>query len=125
MLAPPPARDAFSVGYFCMDLLRVSWGQSPSQSESAVLLEVWNTGGLMQTEAALPADSSAVLTFSGGVARCRITSCAQDDYGYLIEFSTDPGGNWFPAYSPPYLVPKPASSLPKPASSLQDEHLPG
>jgi hypothetical protein len=111
MLAPSPARYDFRVRYFCMDLLRVSWGQSASQSESAVLLEVWNTGGLMQTETALPADSSAVLTFSAGATRCRITSCAEDDYGYLIEFSTDPDGTWFPAYSPPYLVPTPASSL--------------
>lgn len=87
------------------------WEQPGDAEESIILLEVWAAGGVLQTDNARPVGSS--VTFLTGTANVpgRITACVQDDYGYVIEFSVESRGNWFPAsYRPAYLMPK--SSVP-------------
>lgn len=83
------------------------------QTGSAILLEVWDTGGLLQTDFETPPDYVVRLSYAQGTARGRVASCVKDEFGYLIEFAVDSAEAWFPeAYRPPYLAPVPSSEAP-------------
>ena len=104
LASAPPSR---SVRYCCLDMLTLAWGRSGSMTESAILLEIWDTGGLLQTDAAVQEGSAVALSSPQAVLRGRIRSCVKDDYGYLLEFVVNSGTTWFPeSYCPPYLIPK-------------------
>jgi hypothetical protein len=74
--------------------------------ESGILLEIWRTGGLIQTSVAISAGSAVDLEIAERPVRATVTCCAQDDYGFLLRLSvsSDQYGDWFPeSYRPPYL----------------------
>jgi hypothetical protein len=99
--------------YFCLDLLQAVF-EDPAHPNSpkevaATLLEVWEAGGLVQTDAEVSMGCAVSLASPGNAAAlARVKSCVRDDYGYLIEFALESGQPWFPgAYRPPYLLPVP------------------
>jgi hypothetical protein len=101
-------RDALAVDsgrYLCLDLLRVTWkAASTTLCDSAILLEVWENGGLLQTSAAIPQGSAVDLDCPHGCFRAIVNSCETDEYGNLLEIAVDPSASWFPSgYNPPYL----------------------
>ncbi len=96
--------------YLCMDTLPATFARgTPMAADVAdhvILIEVWEAGGVLQTECAPERGSRVRLSTSQGIVRGRVKSSAGDDYGYLVEFSVDPAENWFPdSYRPPYLRP--------------------
>jgi hypothetical protein len=97
--------------YECLDMFPIHWG-SPAErsinSDSGILLEIWNTGGLIQTSAALPEGSQVEMELPAGTIHGLVTGCAQDDYGFLVAVQVDSGqrDSWFPGYCPPYLRPE-------------------
>jgi hypothetical protein len=92
--------------YLCLDLLRVTWKEaSTTLCDSAILLEVWENGGLLQTSAAIQQGSAVDIASPLGSFRAIVSSCVTDDYGNLLEISVDPSASWFPSgYKPPYLL---------------------
>jgi hypothetical protein len=83
-------------------MVKLAW--DTSQTESAILLEIWNSGGLLQTDCPVPAGSSVRISSPKSTVCARIDSCNEDDYGYLLEFSVVGGGDWFPeTYRPAYV----------------------
>ncbi len=103
------AGDALAVDshrYFCLDLLRVTWKDaSTTLCDCAILLEVWENGGLLQTSAVIPQGSEVDVASPQGSFRAIVNSCQTDDYGNLLEIAIDPSASWFPSgYNPPYLL---------------------
>jgi hypothetical protein len=93
--------------YRCLDVLRVSSAESSKvYCDCAILLEIWDTGGLLQTSDAITKGSVLNLASPQGCVRAKVNSCTTDAYGCLVEITVDPASNWFPAgYNPPYLKP--------------------
>jgi hypothetical protein len=93
--------------YECLDLLPINWrpANGDQGSECGILLEVWRTGGLVQTSVAMPEGSWVELAIPGGALHGRVTRCEQDDYGFLVSVLVDRNqqGEWFPGYCPLYL----------------------
>lgn len=108
MLVSEPVGNSTRRCYQCLDLLRVKFEGRLHEEivEDAVLLEVWETGGLLQTDAeALP---GCFIDFIQPVVRGQVNFCSKDDYGYLVDFTVSLPGSWFPVgYQPPYVLPKP------------------
>jgi hypothetical protein len=92
--------------HHCLDLLRVTWSDaSTTHSECAILLEVWENGGLLQASSAIPRGSVVDLAAPNGAFCALVKSCETDEYGNLLEISVDPSASWFPeGYKPPYLL---------------------
>jgi len=90
----------------CLDLLRVSSpdGTAVPFSDCAILLEIWDFGGLMQTNVPIPENSVISMPTIGAGISAKVMSCQQDEFGYMVEVSvTDPG--WFPDnYIPSYVL---------------------
>jgi hypothetical protein len=97
--------------YSCLDVLRVSWrGASKTLCDCAILLEIWDSGGVLQTSNAIAEGSVVDVESPQGPVRARVTSCETDDYGCIVEIEVDPGESWFPAgYNPPYIRPSDAA----------------
>ena len=93
--------------FLCLDMLRVNWvsnGDSAS-AECAILMEIWDSGGILQTEKAIPMDSIVTLAAPKGPVRAKVTTCTQDSYGFLIHVTVDPSEGWFPdSYCPDHLI---------------------
>ena|SRR5579863_3046239 len=91
----------------CLDLLRVvsAPGIANPFCDCAILLEVWEVGGLLQTSVAIPLDTVISMPSVGAGLQAKVVSCQEDDYGFLIEISV-PGPGWFPeGYIPPHVMP--------------------
>jgi|ERR1700733_3400074 len=88
----------------CLDLLRVVShpGTIKQFCDCAILLEVWDLGGLLQMNLAVPKDSIIFMPSVGGGVSGKVVSFEQDDFGFLVEISVlSPG--WFPeGYFPPH-----------------------
>jgi hypothetical protein len=109
MLVAEPAPSHSSQHYLCLDMVSATF-EAPQlvKTDTAILLEVWEAGGLLHIDCEAQAGSSLRLTSSNGDLHGKVRSCVNDEYGYLVEFAVDSGDGWFPgAYRPPYLLPAP------------------
>jgi len=96
--------------YECLDLFPIHWGSSETMggnSDSGILLEIWTTGGLVQTSVPIPEGSRVDLELPAGTIQALVTGCEQDDYGFLVALliHRNQRDAWFPGYCPPYLRP--------------------
>jgi hypothetical protein len=97
--------------YDCLDLCDFSWRGTPASqlvgSESAILLEVWHSGGLFQTTNAIPKRATVLIgaASSGIQVEGLVQACRVDAYGFLVEVRILDPAHWFPGvYQPPYLT---------------------
>ena len=93
----------------CLDLLRVVSlpGTARSFCDCAILLEIWDFGGLLQTNVGIPAETDIYIPSVGHGMNAKVVSCQQDEFGFLVEISVD-GPGWFPeGYVPPHLLSEP------------------
>jgi hypothetical protein len=90
----------------CLDLFQVaaSPGTGKSFCDCAILLEVWNAGGLLQTSIAVPEGTVITIPSIGNGIQAKVVSCQRDDFGFMVEIAVcDP--QWFPAgYVPPHVL---------------------
>ena len=100
-----------SAHYLCLDMLHVSWmGASDGSCDCAILLEIWDSGGLLQTTDAIAKGSVLNVESPQGSVRAMVNSCTNDEYGCIVEITVDPSSTWFPdGYNPPYLKPRDAA----------------
>ena len=90
----------------CLDLMKVSWAgaQGSKQSDCAILLEIEPLGGLIQTTVPISCGSEITLNNGVGPVKGQVTSCEQDDYGYVVNFRIlAQGMDWYPQYVPPFM----------------------
>jgi hypothetical protein len=105
----PSSSPKIDVHYECLDVFSI---KSPSAGiedhglESGILVEIWRTGGMVQTSLAIAEGSWVELTPAGRTIAAQVTSCEQDEYGFLVSvtINQDQYDNWFPhSYCPPHL----------------------
>ncbi len=92
--------------HFCLDMMKVSWigADGLEKSDCGIILEIDPVGGLVQTTVSIPQCSEIRLDTPRGVVHGRVTSCQEDNYGYIVNLAVNErAGNWFPEYVPPYL----------------------
>jgi hypothetical protein len=90
----------------CLDLLKVSWlgTQGSRQSDCAILLEIEPLGGLLQTTVPISCGLEISLNNGHGLVNGQVTSCVQDDYGYVVNFAISAQAlEWYPNYVPPFM----------------------
>jgi hypothetical protein len=90
----------------CLDLFQIasSPGTGKPFCDCAILLEIWDTGGLLQTNVAIPCGAEISIPSIGGGIQAKVVSCQQDDFGYMVEILVC-DQEWFPeVYTPPYVL---------------------
>ena len=90
--------------YACADVVRVDCA---SDSELAMLLEIWDGGGVIQTSFPIAAGSPIAIAVEKTQVAAEVTRCEPDhDFGYLIDIDVSARGKWFPlAYVPAWHSP--------------------
>src|SRR5438477_2423062 len=70
--------------FLCLDMLCVSWssGTVRASSECAIVMEIWRSGAILQTDAAIPKDAVVILAAPAGPVHAKVSDCLQDDYGF-------------------------------------------
>src|SRR5580658_3151118 len=106
MLVAEPVSARSVRHYPCLDLLEAAFeGPTSIETCAAVLLEVWESGGLLQTDCDAAQGRPVRLSVSSATVRGRVSSCIKDEYGYLVEFTVESAEGWFPgAYLPACLL---------------------
>jgi hypothetical protein len=95
--------------FLCLDMVCVSWSSSSlnAYSECAIVMEIWRSGAILQTDAAIPHDAIVTLATPNGPIQCKVSDCTQDEYGFLVEVNLNPSERWFPdSYRPVHLMAK-------------------
>jgi hypothetical protein len=70
-------------------------------------MEIWRSGAILQTDAAIPKDVVVTLAAPTGPVHAKVSDCSQDDYGFLVEVVPEASEQWFPdAYRPVHLMAK-------------------
>lgn len=90
----------------CLDMLRVESASGSAQPfhECAILLEIWDSGGLLQTSMAIPEETSISIPSIANGLPAKVVACERDDYGFLVKIAVSEPG-WFPeSYTPPYVM---------------------
>lgn len=87
-----------------------------SASELAILLEIWEGGGVVQTSFPIAAGSPVAIAVEKTRVAAEVTKCEPDhDFGYLIDIDVQPRGKWFPqAYVPAWHSPSADSAVSAP-----------
>jgi hypothetical protein len=91
----------------CLDMICVTWesGRGEPSSDCAILVEIWSSGALLHTEAAIPADAVVSMAAPSGPVSAKVDSCMPEDYGFLVEVRIDSSERWFPHfYQPSHLL---------------------
>lgn len=85
--------------YACADMVRIN---CDSASELAILLEIWESGGVVQTSFPIAPGSPVGIDVEKTHVDAEVTRCEPDqDFGYLIDINVDSATSWFPvAYVP-------------------------
>lgn len=97
----------------CLDLLKVQPLTPVSERPGAcgILLEIAETGGLIQTSDGIPEGSAILLDVHEGQCQARVTRCDQDEFGFLIRFAVEEHQPWYPdSFRPECLREEPISS---------------
>jgi hypothetical protein len=89
----------------CLGMLRIGTIRNrQSQCECGILLEIWPSGGVLQSDTPLEKNEKFLIHLDGAELEAEVRNCEEDIYGYYIRFAVnDP---WFPeSYRPSYLNP--------------------
>ena len=89
--------------FFCMDVLHIKAAKgSGAHCDCGVLLEIWPSGGILQSDEPLAKGERFTVSFDDGQVEAEAQGYEQDEFGYYIKFAV--GEPWFPeSYHPQYL----------------------
>jgi hypothetical protein len=86
--------DFSQLHYACADMVRIDFN---SASELAILLEIWEGGGVVQTSFPIAAGSPVAIAVEKTQVAAQVTKCEPDhDFGYLIDIDVNAPAKWFP-----------------------------
>jgi hypothetical protein len=96
--------------YACADMVRID---CDSASELAILLEIWEGGGVVQTSFPIATGSPIAIAVEKTAVTAEVTRCEPDhDFGYLIDIDVTAPTKWFPrAYVPAWHSPAVESAV--------------
>src|ERR1700679_2048978 len=85
--------------YACADMVRIDCA---SASELAILLEIWEGGGVVQTSFPIAAGALIAIAVEKIQIAAEVTKCERDDnFGYLIDIDVSAPSKCFPRASVP------------------------
>ena len=90
----------------CLDMLRIcAAGSGQPWCECGILLEIWPSGGVLQSDKPLVTGEKFQIHLNAAEIEAEVQNYEEDGYGYYIRFAVqDP---WFPeSYQPSYLNPQ-------------------
>ena len=104
-MAPLTSADISQQHYACADMIRIACSPTDGKpsSELAMLLEIWEGGGVVQTSFPIAAGSPVAIAVNRQTeVLAEVHSCEPDhDFGYLIDVNIGTPTQWFPrAYVP-------------------------
>jgi hypothetical protein len=94
--------------FLCLDMVQIDLELNGCHlSDCAILLEVWERGGMLQTSVPIPERSSITLRVNQRVIAAEISACRRDqNFGFLIDVNVDAPRMWFPhGYVPAWRLP--------------------
>ena len=82
----------------CLDMVQIDWELNGCHlSDSAILLEIWERGAMLQTSLPLPERSSITLRINQSAIAAEVSACRGDqNFGFLIDVNVDAPRMWFP-----------------------------
>jgi hypothetical protein len=87
VMTDPLSSANINVRYDCIDMFPVEWptaGIEGHRSECGILLEIWRTGGLVQTSVPIPKGSWVELAPTDRAIQAHVIGCEKDDYRFLV-----------------------------------------
>jgi hypothetical protein len=99
----PPFRH-----FLCLDLVQIDWELAGYHlSDSAILLEIWERGAMLQTSISIPEKSTITFRVNGMAIAAEVSASHRDqNCGFIIEVEVDARGLWFPqGYIPAWRLP--------------------
>jgi len=107
-MTDPLSSANIDVRYECLDMFPIKWSNAGIEEHDSdgILLEIWRTGGTIQTNVPIPEGSWVELAPTGHTIEAQVICCEQDDYGFFVSVSVNQNqyDHWFPqSYCPPYL----------------------
>jgi len=96
--------------YACADMVRID---CDSASELAILLEIWEGGGVVQTSFPIAEGSPIAIAVEMTQVVGAVIKCEPDHgFGYLIDIDVETPAKWFPqAYVPAWHSPAVESAV--------------
>jgi hypothetical protein len=94
--------------FLCLDMVQIDWEVCGCRlSDSAILLEIWERGAMLQTSISIPERSSITLRVHEVAIVAEVSASKRDEeFGFLIEVEIDAPGIWFPhGYIPAWRLP--------------------
>jgi hypothetical protein len=94
--------------FLCLDMVQIDWELSGCHlSDSAILLEIWERGAMLQTSISIPERSSITFRVNEMAIAAEVSASQRDqDFGFLIEVEIDAPGMWYPhGYIPAWQIP--------------------
>jgi hypothetical protein len=91
IMTDPVSSANIDVRYECLDMFPIKWASEGIEKQcpdGGILLEIWKTGGIVQTSVAIPTGAWVELAPKGRhTIQAQVTCCEQDDYGFLVSIS--------------------------------------
>src|SRR5882672_2968530 len=87
----------------CLDMVAVEWADSTGNrsSESAIVLEIWEGGALLNTSATVVPGSELTIRAPKNTFTGHVVKCSRDlDFGFLVEVDAVPS-----SYRPAWTLP--------------------
>jgi hypothetical protein len=90
----------------CLAMLSIETaGNRQRQCECGILLEIWSSGGVLQSDTPLEKNEKFLIHLARTEVEAEVQNCEQDIYGYYTRFAVNEP--WFPqSYQPSYLNPE-------------------
>jgi hypothetical protein len=87
----------------CLDMLHIrTAGDHQLPCDCGILLEIWPSGGVLQTDKPLGTGEKFTIQLAAGEIEAEVQGCEEDMYGCYIRFAVD--NPWFPiSFQPSYL----------------------
>ena len=105
----PGTADAFEASHvLCLDMVQIDWELNGCDlSDSAILLEIWERGAMLQISLPIPEKSSITLRVDQRAIAAEVSACRRDqNFGFLIDVNVDAPRMWFPhGYVPAWRLP--------------------
>src|ERR1051326_7200675 len=92
-LRPP---RTYALSHYCWRRNCYSLTVPKVSSECAIMMEIWASGAILQTDCAIPEDTTLTIVAPGGPVPAKVSTCTQDDYGFLAAVYVDCAEPWFP-----------------------------
>src|ERR1019366_7633283 len=88
----PGTAETCEAGHvLCLDMVQIDWELNGCHlSDSAILLEIWQRGAMLQTSLPIPEKSPVTLRVDQRAIAAEVSACRRDqNFGFVIDVNVD------------------------------------